>query len=161
MTDADVDGSHIRLLLLTFFFKYQRELIKNGFIYIACPPLYKIARTRGTATIDDSSTTHVTKGKSGEIYLYDQEALDSYISSLPADSPPPQIQRFKGLGEMMPSQLWDTTMNPETRVLKVVTMEDAQKASDLFEVLMGDEITPRRDFIVSNVESMKLEDFDF
>lgn len=180
MTDADVDGSHIRLLLLTFFFKYQRELIKNGHVYIACPPLYKVIPPKGRGGELSSLGEGVrwTRGKSGEIYLYDQESMDAYMRSYAApassgthmgdesgtatsSSATPVIQRFKGLGEMMPEQLWDTTMNPDSRVLKLVTIEDAEKAKDLFEVLMGDDVVPRRDFIVSNVDTMKLEDLDF
>jgi DNA gyrase subunit B len=145
MTDADVDGAHIRLLLLTFFYRYQRDLIRNGYVYIACPPLYKVT----------------TKGKNGdEKYLYDQNAMDSYMKTLPVGSNP-QIQRFKGLGEMMPNQLWSTTMDPSSRTLKQVSVEDAASADRMFGVLMGDNVQPRKDFITANADLLKLEDLDF
>lgn len=145
MTDADVDGAHIRLLLLTFFYRYQRDLILNGMIYIACPPLYKVT----------------TKGKGGtEKYLYDQEAMDAYMKTLPAGSSP-TIQRFKGLGEMMPAQLWSTTMDPAKRTLKLVSVEDAAAADRMFGMLMGDNVQPRKEFITLNAERLKLEDLDF
>jgi DNA gyrase subunit B len=145
MTDADVDGAHIRLLLLTFFYRYQKELVKNGYIYIACPPLFKVT----------------TKGKGGEEkYLYDQAAFDSYMKTLPPTANP-QIQRFKGLGEMMPAQLWSTTMDPATRTLKAVTIEDAAQADRLFSMLMGDNVVFRKEFISTNADNLKLEDLDF
>jgi DNA gyrase subunit B len=145
MTDADVDGAHIRILLLTFFYRYQRELIQNGFIYIACPPLYKVT----------------TKGKGGkEVYLYNQEALDDYLLELGSDVKP-ALQRFKGLGEMMPTQLWETTMDPAKRTLKRVSVEDAAAADSLFSVLMGDNVVPRKEFITVNAEKLKKEDLDF
>lgn len=149
MTDADVDGAHIRLLLLTFFYRYQRELFVNGHIYIACPPLYKIA-----------SKTKTSKGKQVEAYLYDQEAMDSYLKQLPSDASP-QIQRFKGLGEMMPNQLWDTTMDPARRTLKLVSIDDAAAADKLFSMLMGDNCEYRKAFITSNIEDLKLSDLDY
>ena len=145
MTDADVDGAHIRLLLLTFFYRYQRDLVKNGYIYIACPPLFKVT----------------TKGKGGqEKYLYDQKAYDSYIKLLP-EGTNTQVQRFKGLGEMMPAQLWSTTMDPATRTLKAVSIEDAAQADRLFSMLMGDNVVYRKEFISTNADNLKLEDLDF
>jgi DNA gyrase subunit B len=145
MTDADVDGAHIRLLLLTFFYRYQRELIANGFVYIACPPLYRV----------------VTKGKGGDDrYLYDQSAMDAYMKTLP-EGANPTIQRFKGLGEMMPAQLWSTTMNPESRTLKRVNVEDAASADRMFSVLMGDNVMPRKDFITANAAKLDANDLDF
>lgn len=145
MTDADVDGAHIRLLLLTFFYRYQRDLVKNGYIYIACPPLFKVS----------------TKGKGGEEkYLYDQAAFDQYMATLPTTANP-QIQRFKGLGEMMPAQLWSTTMDPATRTLKSVSIEDAAQADRLFSMLMGDNVVYRKEFISNNADNLKLEDLDF
>ena len=146
MTDADVDGAHIRLLLLTFLYRYQPELILRGFIYIACPPLYKVAMKAGK--------------NSKDAYLFDQTELDRYLATLPTGSSP-QIQRFKGLGEMMPQQLWETTMDPSKRILKLVTIEDAASADKLFGVLMGDNVQPRKEFIISNVDQMKLSDLDF
>jgi DNA gyrase subunit B len=145
MTDADVDGAHIRLLLLTFFYRYQRELIANGHVYIACPPLYKVT----------------LKGKGGgEHYLYDQIQMDAFMKTLPPNASP-SIQRFKGLGEMMPKQLWETTMDPTTRTLKLVSIEDAASADRMFSVLMGDNVLPRKEFITANAARLKQADLDF
>eukprot|EP01032_Pedospumella_encystans_P012016 gene12016-13930_t len=143
MTDADVDGAHIRLLLLTFFYRYQRELLEQGYIYIACPPLYKVT----------------PKGSKKESYLYDQAQLDTYFTTHNQEST--QMQRFKGLGEMMPTQLWETTMNPDTRILKQVCIEDAVAADRMFSVLMGDDVQPRKDFIMHHAEAMQLADLDY
>lgn len=129
MTDADVDGSHIRTLLLTFFFRYARPLVEKGYCYIAQPPLYK-----------------VEKGKRVE-YCYNEHKLETILAELGDKA---IIQRFKGLGEMMPEQLWQTTMNPETRTLKQVTVEDASEADHTFDLLMGEAVGPRREFIESN-----------
>lgn len=151
MTDADVDGSHIRILLLTFLYRYQPELIQRGFIYIACPPLYKVT----------------TRGRGGrEKYLFDQADYDQYMASLAAlpssaAAPAPVIQRFKGLGEMMPAQLWSTTMDPSSRILKLVSIDDAAAADKMFSVLMGDNVQPRKEFITSNADRLKLEDLDY
>ena len=136
MADADVDGAHIRTLLLTFFFRYMRPLIENGNVYIAQPPLYKLSK-RGMK----------------DIYCYTDEELTKNLDELGRDGI--NIQRYKGLGEMNPEQLWDTTMNPETRILIQVTMEDAVKADEIFTVLMGDEIAPRRKFIEENAKYVK------
>jgi DNA gyrase subunit B len=129
MTDADVDGSHIRTLLLTFFFRYARPLVENGYVYIAQPPLYK-----------------VEKGKRTE-YCYNEHKLEAVMAELGDKA---IIQRFKGLGEMMPEQLWNTTMNPETRTLKQVTVDDASEADHIFDLLMGEAVGPRREFIEKN-----------
>ncbi|MBI4533625.1 MAG: DNA topoisomerase (ATP-hydrolyzing) subunit B [Candidatus Melainabacteria bacterium] len=129
MTDADVDGSHIRTLLLTFFFRYARPLIEHGHIYIAQPPLYK-----------------VEKGKRIE-YCYNEHKLEAVLAELGEKA---TVQRFKGLGEMMPAQLWETTMNPETRTLKQVTVDDASEADHIFDLLMGEAVGPRREFIERN-----------
>jgi DNA gyrase subunit B len=129
MTDADVDGSHIRTLLLTFFFRYARPLVENGYVYIAQPPLYK-----------------VEKGKRIE-YCYNEHKLQAVMAELGDKA---VIQRFKGLGEMMPEQLWDTTMNPETRTLKKVSIDDASEADHIFDLLMGESVGPRREFIERN-----------
>lgn len=129
MTDADVDGSHIRTLLLTFFFRYARPLVEQGYVYIAQPPLYK-----------------VEKGKRIE-YCYNEHKLEAVLAELGEKA---IIQRFKGLGEMMPEQLWETTMNPETRTLKRVTVDDASEADHIFDLLMGEAVGPRREFIERN-----------
>ena len=136
MADADVDGAHIRTLLLTFFFRYMRPLIENGNVYLAQPPLYKISK----------------KGIK-DVYCYTDEQLDKNLNELGRESC--GIQRYKGLGEMNPEQLWDTTMNPETRTLIQVKLEDAIKADETFTILMGDEVEPRRNFIQSNAKYVK------
>jgi DNA gyrase subunit B len=141
MTDADVDGAHIRTLLLTFFYRYQRSLIEQGFVYIACPPLYKVER-----------------GKNHE-YCYSDRELQEAIAKFPANANY-TIQRFKGLGEMMPQQLWDTTMNPATRTLKQVEIEDAAEADRIFTILMGDRVAPRREFIETYGSKLNLTDLD-
>ena len=128
MTDADVDGAHIRILMLTFFYRYMRPLIENGFVYIAMPPLYK-----------------VTKGKQ-EHYVYDDKELQQLLDQLGRDTKA-EIQRYKGLGEMSSEQLWTTTMNPETRTMMKVTMEDAMAADEIISLLMGDKVEPRREFL--------------
>ena len=136
MADADVDGSHIRTLLLTFFFRYMRPLVENGNVYLAQPPLYKLSR----------------KGMK-DVYCYTDEQLEKHLQELGRDGM--NIQRYKGLGEMNPEQLWETTMNPATRTLVQVTMDDAIKADEIFTILMGDEIAPRRDFIEKNAKFVK------
>ena len=132
MADADVDGSHIRILLLTFFFRHMRPLIEEGHIYLAQPPLYK-----------------VYKGKNLR-YAFSEEEKDKYVEELGTTGV--QSERYKGLGEMDPEQLWDTTMNPETRTLLKVTVEDAIKCDEIFSVLMGDMVEPRREFITANAK---------
>ncbi|MDD2212000.1 MAG: DNA topoisomerase (ATP-hydrolyzing) subunit B [Clostridia bacterium] len=127
MTDADVDGSHIRTLLLTFFYRYMRTLVEAGYVYIAQPPLYK-----------------VKKGKE-EVYLYSDQELGKTTENLSKNSY--NIQRYKGLGEMNPEQLWETTMNPEKRTVLQVSVEDAMVADDIFTILMGEKVEPRREFI--------------
>ncbi len=131
MTDADVDGAHIRTLLLTFFFRFLRPLVEQGFVYIAQPPLYKISH-----------------GKKFD-YAYSEEELDAFR---PDYGERFNVQRYKGLGEMNPEQLWDTTMDPSTRTLIQVTVEDAMEADEVFQMLMGDEVAPRRDFIQTNAQ---------
>jgi len=131
MTDADVDGAHIRTLLLTFFFRYMRGLIEHGYIYIAQPPLYKISQGKKVA------------------YAYSDAELEKILNEFP-DNPKPTIQRYKGLGGMNPEQLWETTMNPETRTLIKVKIEDAYEAEQVFDRLMGDDVEPRREFIQQN-----------
>ena len=133
MTDADVDGAHIRILMLTFFYRYMRPLIENGYVYIAMPPLYK-----------------VTKNKQ-EYYVYDDVELEKLMQQIGRD-PKPEIQRYKGLGEMSSEQLWTTTMNPETRTMMKVSVEDAMAADEIMSLLMGDKVEPRREFIEQNYD---------
>ena len=140
MTDADVDGAHIRTLLLTFFYRYMRPLVENGYVYIAQPPLYK-----------------VSQGKKIE-YAYDEKQLEEIMSSLSA-TPRPNVQRYKGLGEMNAEQLWETTMDPEVRTLLQVTLEDAVEADEIFDILMGDRVEPRREFIDANAKYVKNLDY--
>jgi len=133
MTDADVDGAHISTLLLTFFFRYMRELVDAGYVYVAQPPLFK-----------------VTKGKKSS-YVQNEEDKEAAIKELGEGA---SVQRFKGLGEMNADQLWETTMDPATRVLKQITIEDAIKAEKMFTLLMGDEVEPRRKFIEENAKEV-------
>jgi DNA gyrase subunit B len=135
MTDADVDGAHIRTLLLTFFFRYMKELIDKGHIYIAQPPLFKVSR-----------------GKK-EIYAYSEDEVKKASKELGEGNI--MLQRYKGLGEMNPEQLWDTTMNPQTRILLKATLEDAIEADEVFTTLMGDKVEPRRRFIEQNAKYVK------
>lgn len=135
MTDADVDGSHIRILMLTFFFRYMRPVIEQGHVYIAQPPLYK-----------------VTRGGKQERYFYDDASLEEYLQSIDRKG---ELQRYKGLGEMNAEQLWSTTMNPETRTLIQVKIEDAEQANEIFSLLMGDEPERRRRFIEENADLVK------
>ena len=141
MTDADVDGSHIRTLILTFFFRYMRALIESGYLYIALPPLYL-----------------VKKGKE-ERYIWTEDEREAAVKELAGDGKPESVgvQRYKGLGEMNPDQLWDTTMNPDTRSLKLVTIESAAEADHLFSMLMGDDVAPRRAFIEKNAKYANLD----
>lgn len=136
MTDADVDGAHIRTLLLTFFYRYMKELIEQGHVYIAQPPLYRIS-----------------KGKK-EIYAYSDKELDVILNDMGGKDNSVNIQRYKGLGEMDSTQLWDTTMNPETRTLLQVNVEDAMIADEMFTILMGDKVEPRKNFIIENAKKV-------
>ncbi|MDE6870369.1 MAG: DNA topoisomerase (ATP-hydrolyzing) subunit B [Clostridia bacterium] len=136
MTDADVDGSHIRILLLTFFYRFMKPIVEQGHVYIAQPPLYKVTQ----------------KGSKKENYFYDDQSLEEFLVSIGRKG---EIQRYKGLGEMDAEQLWDTTMNPETRTLLRVNLKDAEEADEIFTVLMGDEPEKRRTFIEENANLVK------
>lgn len=136
MTDADVDGSHIRILLLTFLYRFMKPVVEQGHVYIAQPPLYKVTQ----------------KGNRKENYFYDDESLEKFLVSIDRKA---EIQRYKGLGEMDAQQLWDTTMNPETRTLLRVNLNDAEKADEIFSLLMGDEPEKRRTFIEENANLVK------
>lgn len=136
MTDADVDGAHIRTLLLTFFYRYMRHLLEQEKIYIAQPPLYKVAR------------------RTQEYYLYSDEELKRKLQEMGGGA---EVQRYKGLGEMNPEQLWETTMNPETRTIRKVTIEDAKMASRIFDILMGSNVQPRREFIQEYAKEATLD----
>ena len=138
MTDADVDGAHISTLLLTFMYRFMPDLIKEGYVYLAQPPLYKLERNKKVW------------------YAYSDEELDSILQEVGRDNNN-KIQRYKGLGEMDAEQLWETTMDPEKRILRRVTMEDADSAEiDLtFNTLMGDKVEPRREFIETNAKFVK------
>jgi len=135
MTDADIDGAHIRTLILTFLFRHMKELIEQGNVYIAQPPLYKVYKAKK------------------EQYAYNEEERDRIMTQFGREGV--SVQRYKGLGEMNPEQLWKTTMNPETRTLLSVSMEDATEADHLFSILMGDVVEPRREFIEQNAKYVR------
>ncbi len=141
MNDADVDGEHITTLGLTFFFRHLPEIVKQGYLYIAMPPLYKVSAAKK------------------ETYLFSDEEKDALVQEIKRETPNAVIgiQRYKGLGEMNPEQLWDTTMNPKTRMLKKVSIEDIVKADEIFTTLMGDEVIPRKKFIQSNAKMANLD----
>ncbi|MDR2938078.1 MAG: DNA topoisomerase IV subunit B, partial [Prevotellaceae bacterium] len=140
MTDADVDGSHIATLIMTFFFRYMVDLVKNGYLYIATPPLYL-----------------VKKGKQ-EQYCWSEDQRQIAVEELgKGKESSVHVQRYKGLGEMNPEQLWDTTMNPAYRTLRQVSIESAAEADRIFSMLMGDEVAPRRDFIESNARYARID----
>jgi DNA gyrase subunit B len=140
MTDADVDGSHIATLILTFIFRYMKELVEQGYVYIAQPPLYL-----------------VKKGKE-QAYAYNEEQRKTLSEKIGGGNPDSVgIQRYKGLGEMNAEQLWITTMNPDTRTLKQVTIESAAEADRVFAMLMGDEVAPRREFIETHAKYARID----
>ena len=137
MTDADVDGSHIRTLLLTFFFRHMVELINQGHLFIAQPPLYRI------------------KAGSSQHWVYSDNERDEVLKRVKETNRKIEMQRYKGLGEMSAEQLWETTMNPQTRTLLQVTVPDAVKADESFRILMGEEVPPRKAFIQAHAKSVK------
>ncbi|ASW74131.1 DNA gyrase subunit B [Chryseobacterium piperi] len=139
MTDADIDGSHISTLILTFFFRYMKELIENGYIYIAQPPLYLL------------------KKGNKKVYAYNEKEREEFTLDMSPDGKGVEVQRYKGLGEMNPEQLWETTLNPEHRILKQVTIDNAVEADSVFSMLMGDEVPPRREFIEKNAKYAKID----
>lgn len=139
MTDADIDGAHISTLILTFFFRYMKELIENGYVYIAQPPLYLLK-----------------KGQK-KVYAYNEKEREEITLEMSPDGKGVEVQRYKGLGEMNPEQLWDTTLNPENRILKQVTIESLAEADNVFSMLMGDEVPPRREFIEKNAIYAKID----
>ena len=140
MTDADIDGSHIATLILTFFFRYMYELIENGYVYIATPPLYLLK-----------------KGKDHRYCWSDEERDEMVLDMKSGKEVNVAIQRYKGLGEMNADQLWDTTLNPEKRTLKCVTIDSAAEADRVFSMLMGDEVPPRREFIEANAKYANID----
>jgi DNA gyrase subunit B len=135
MTDADVDGAHIRTLLLTFFYRYMRPLIENHYVYIAQPPLFKVKKGRDIQ------------------YAYTDKELNTILDKIGREKV--ELQRYKGLGEMNPDQLWETTMDPATRTILQVTIEDAMRSEEMFTVLMGDKVEPRRDFINRHAKDVR------
>lgn len=162
MTDADVDGAHIDTLLLTFFYRFMPELINQGHVYIATPPLYKVEPKRSAVKAAKATkagkTNYGTKTKAeaddGQ-YLYDDKALEKYKKEHPSQSF--TLQRYKGLGEMDPQQLWETTLNPDTRILKQVEIEDARMATEVTELLMGTDVPPRRNFIYAHANEAEID----
>ena len=166
MTDADVDGSHIRTLLLTLFFRYFPELIYQGHIYVAQPPLYSIKKGKDVEWIYNEEKLEEYKKKYGitdeDLNVSEEETGEEKEeqprktqATSESRSIKLNVQRYKGLGEMNPEQLWETTMNPANRVLKKVTVEDAEKASEIFDILMGSEVAPRKKFIQTHAKSVK------
>ena len=143
MTDADTDGAHIQVLLLTFFFRYMKELVEAGKVYIALPPLYKVSKGQGKKQVIE--------------YAWTDEELSEVIAKVGKGY---TLQRYKGLGEMNADQLWDTTMNPETRTLIQVTIDDAADADHRVTTLMGDKVEPRREWIEQNVDFTMEDDYD-
>lgn len=139
MTDADIDGSHISTLILTFFFRFMKELIENGYVYIAQPPLYLL------------------KKGNKKVYAYNEKEREEFTLEMSPDGKGVEVQRYKGLGEMNPEQLWETTLNPENRILKQVTIDNAVEADNVFSMLMGDEVPPRREFIEKNAKYAKID----
>jgi DNA gyrase subunit B len=173
MTDADVDGAHIRTLLLTLFFRYFNGLITNGNLYIAQPPLYSVKKGKVTKWVYSPEELEKVLGEMKQLKVEDtpkkiKETDEEPAEEIPEENPEVEVvelkdeslkgitvQRYKGLGEMNPDQLWDTTMAPATRVLKRVTIEDAAKADEIFDVLMGSDVIPRKKFIQTHAKKVK------
>jgi DNA gyrase subunit B len=167
-TDADVDGSHIRTLLLTLFYRYFRQVIEAGYIYIAQPPLYKIKKGKEISYAYNDEEKMKIAGKADISEIQEVEA-EPASADLPAEAEAEEggeikpksaklhIQRFKGLGEMNPEELWETTMDPKNRVLKKVNIDDAEEANKIFDILMGSEVPPRKSFIQSNAKLAEID----
>ena len=161
MTDADVDGSHIRTLLLTLFFRYLPEIILKGHLYIAQPPLFSIKKGKDVVwlynedAMDRYKKKHGYKDEDLEVAEEGEEAEESAEKTKKAPKKKLSMQRYKGLGEMNPDQLWETTMNPETRLMKQVTIEDAERANTVFDVLMGSDVAPRKKYIQTHAKNVK------
>ena len=139
MTDADVDGEHIETLILTFFYRHLPDIIRNGFLYVAIPPLFKLQRGKEVR------------------YAYSDAERDTAMLELKSGNATIGVQRYKGLGEMNAEQLWETTMNPVNRILKKINIEDAEEADQVFTMLMGDEVPPRKHFITTNAITAELD----
>ncbi|MEE0226485.1 toprim domain-containing protein, partial [Senegalimassilia anaerobia] len=144
MTDADVDGAHIRILLLTFFYRYMPELINRGYVYIACPPIFGVKKKN-------------TRSTKIERYIYDENSLGRELEEM-GGSEKFDVQRYKGLGEMDPEQLWETTMEPATRTLLQVSIDDAAEAERTVSELMGDQVEPRKEFIQKHARDVRFLD---
>ena len=162
MTDADVDGSHIRTLLLTLFYRYFPQLISKGHVYIAQPPLYSIKKGKDTKWVfsDEEKDKIVAKMSKSKAVKPKSTKKKEDKEETEAEEGEEKIagvsvQRYKGLGEMNPDQLWQTTMNPESRMMKIVTIEDAEKADEIFDVLMGSDVAPRKKFIQTHAKSVE------
>ena len=164
-TDADVDGSHIRTLLLTLFYRYFKQIIEAGYIYIAQPPLYKIKKGKeiSYAYTDDEKMKIIGKGadvgeiEEIEVVEGEEEIEEEKEEEVAKKSNKIHIQRFKGLGEMNPEELWETTMDPQHRILKRVDISDAEEANKIFDILMGSEVPPRKSFIQSNAKLAEID----
>jgi DNA gyrase subunit B len=158
-TDADVDGEHIRTLLLTLFYRHFKQLIEGGFIYIAQPPLYKIRKGKETlyAFSDEEKTKIIGKDNDEVLVVEGEESIEEEGEEVEKKTPKISVQRYKGLGEMNPEELWETTMNPKNRILKQVSIKEAQEADKVFDVLMGTDVPARKSFIQSNAQKAQLD----